>query len=29
VARTPFSAGANQSSADALLFFTQLRYNLP
>ena len=29
MARTPFSVGANQSSADSVLFFTQLRYNLP
>jgi hypothetical protein len=27
--RTPFSAGTNHSSADAVLFLTQLRYNLP
>jgi hypothetical protein len=27
--RTPFSGGPNQSSADSVLFFTQLRYNLP
>ena len=29
VGRTPFSAGASQSSAGSVLFFTQLRYNLP
>ena len=29
LARTPWSVGAGPSSADATLFFTQLRYNLP
>jgi hypothetical protein len=29
LSRTPWSAGAGPASADAVLFFTQLRYNLP